>query len=228
MIFLPRNDYSSQEKCKTLIETEILKNDFNIYRWRQVPINTTVLGVKAETTRPEITQILFTPKDKSIAGKILERKLYETRRKIENECLKNHLDQFYICSFSSKSIIFKGMFLAEALSEFYLDLQDERFISRYAIFHQRFSTNTAPSWDLAQPFRAIAHNGEINTLKGNINWMKIHEQEMFSNFFEDMENLKPVIPAGNSDSASLDNVFELLNISGHSAPLAKLMLIPEV
>jgi len=227
MIFLPRNDYSSQEKCKTLIETEILKNDFNIYRWRQVPINTTVLGVKAETTRPEITQILFTPKDKSIAGKILERKLYETRRKIENECLKNHLDQFYICSFSSKSIIFKGMFLAEALSEFYLDLQDERFISRYAIFHQRFSTNTAPSWDLAQPFRAIAHNGEINTLKGNINWMKIHEQEMFSNLFEDMENLKPVIPAGNSDSASLDNVFELLNISGHSAPLAKLMLIPD-
>ena len=101
------------------------------------------------------------------------------------------------------------------------------FISRYAIFHQRFSTNTAPSWDLAQPFRSIAHNGEINTLKGNINWMRIHEEEMFSPLFDDMENLKPVIPAGNSDSASLDNVFELLNISGHSAPLAKLMLIPD-
>jgi len=227
MIFLPRNDYNAQEKCKTFIETELLKNDFFIYRWRQVPINTSVLGTKAELTRPEITQILFAPKDKSIDEKALERKLYETRRKIEKECLKNHLNQFYICSFSSKSIIYKGMFLAEALSDFYLDLKDGRFISRYAIFHQRFSTNTAPSWDLAQPFRAIAHNGEINTLKGNLNWMKVHEEEMFSPFFEDMENLKPVIPSGNSDSASLDNVFELLNISGHSAPLAKLMLIPD-
>ena len=119
------------------------------------------------------------------------------------------------------------MFLAEALSDFYLDLKDERFTSRYAIFHQRFSTNTAPSWDLAQPFRALAHNGEINTLKGNINWMRVHEEEMFSPIFEDMENLKPVIPSGNSDSASLDNVFEILNISGQPAPLAKLMLIPD-
>ena len=227
MIFLPRNDYNSQEKCKTLIEKNLLNNEFTIYRWRQVPINTSVLGSKAETTRPEITQVLFTPKDKLLNGKNLERKLYEIRRKIEKECKENNLNQFYICSFSSKSIIYKGMFLAEALSEFYLDLQDKRFISRYAIFHQRFSTNTAPSWDLAQPFRAIAHNGEINTLKGNINWMKVHEQEMFSPFFEDMENLKPVIPEGNSDSAALDNVFELLNISGHSAPLAKLMLIPD-
>jgi Glutamate synthase domain 1 len=227
MIFLPRNDYDAQEKCKTFMETELLKNDFTIYRWRQVPINSSVLGTKAELTRPEITQILFTPKDKSIDGKELERKLYETRRTIEKECLKNHLNQFYICSFSSKSIIYKGMFLAEALSDFYVDLKDERFISRFAIFHQRFSTNTAPSWDLAQPFRAIAHNGEINTLKGNLNWMKVHEEEMFSPYFKDMENLKPVIPSGNSDSASLDNVFELLNISGHSAPLAKLMLIPD-
>jgi glutamate synthase (NADPH/NADH) large chain len=227
MIFLPRNDYNAQEKCKTYIETGLLKNNFNIYRWRQVPINTSVLGSKAEITRPEITQVLFTPKNKSINGKTLERKLYETRRKIEKECLKNHLNQFYICSFSSKSIIYKGMLLAESLSEFYLDLQDERLTSRYAIFHQRFSTNTAPSWDLAQPFRAIAHNGEINTLKGNINWMKVHEEEMFSSLFEDMENIKPVIPIENSDSASLDNVFELLNMSGHSAPLTKIMLIPD-
>ena len=227
MIFLPRNDYNAQEICKTFIETELLKNNFSIYRWRQVPINTSVLGSKAELTRPEITQILFKPIDNSLDGKELERKLYETRRKIEKECFKINLNQFYICSFSSNSIIYKGMFLAEALSDFYFDLKDERFISRFAIFHQRFSTNTAPSWDLAQPFRTIAHNGEINTLKGNLNWMKVHEEEMFSPFFEDMENLKPVIPSGNSDSASLDNVFELLNMSGHSAPLAKLMLIPD-
>jgi glutamate synthase (NADPH/NADH) large chain len=119
------------------------------------------------------------------------------------------------------------MFLAEAISDFFLDLKDERFVSRYAIFHQRFSTNTAPSWNLAQPFRAIAHNGEINTYRGNKNWMKVHEQEMNSPLFDNIENLKPVIQQGASDSAALDNVFELLNISGQPAPLAKLMLVPD-
>ena len=227
MIFLPRNNYSAQEQCRTIIESVLTKKDFNIYGWRQVPVNPSVLGEKAEITRPEIAQVLFKHNDRSKIGKNLEVKLYEARRIIEKEASKNNLNNFYICSFSSKSIIYKGMFLAEALSDFYVDLNDSRFISRFAIFHQRFSTNTAPSWDLAQPFRSIAHNGEINTLKGNINWMKIHEQEMFSPLFDDMENLKPVIPPGNSDSASLDNVFELLNISGQSAPLAKLMLIPD-
>ncbi len=227
MIFLPRNDYSAQEQCRTIVESELTKRNFSIYGWRQVPVDPSVLGEKAEQTRPEITQVLFTYDDKKIVNKSLEQKLYETRRVIEKEALNNQLNNFYICSFSSKSIIYKGMFLAEALSDFYTDLKDERFISRYAIFHQRFSTNTAPSWDLAQPFRSIAHNGEINTLKGNVNWMKVHEEEMFSPVFEDIENLKPVIPAGNSDSASLDNVFELLNISGQPAPLAKLMLIPD-
>ena len=143
------------------------KSNFSIYGWRQVPVNPKVLGEKADRTRPEITQVLFTHNNKSLNNKDLERKLYETRRKIENVALKNLLEEFYICSLSSKSIIYKGMFLAEAIADFYLDLQDERFISRYAIFHQRFSTNTAPSWDLAQPFRAIAHNGEINTFRGN-------------------------------------------------------------
>ena len=227
MIFLPRNDYSAQEKCRTILESELTKSDFYIYGWRQVPVDPKVLGEKAELTRPEITQVLFKSNQKNLNVKNLEIKLYETRRKIEKKCREKHLNNFYICSFSSKSIIYKGMFLAEALSDFYLDLKDERFISRFAIFHQRFSTNTAPSWDLAQPFRSIAHNGEINTLKGNINWMKVHEQEMFSSKYEDMENLKPVIPEGNSDSASLDNVFELLTMSGHSAPLTKLMLIPD-
>ena len=227
MIFLPRNDYSAQEQCRTIVESELTKRNFSIYGWRQVPVDPSVLGEKAEQTRPEITQVLFTYNDKKVVNKSLEQKLYETRRVIEKEALNNQLNNFYICSFSSKSIIYKGMFLAEALSDFYTDLKDERFISRYAIFHQRFSTNTAPSWDLAQPFRSIAHNGEINTLKGNVNWMKVHEEEMFSPVFEDIENLKPVIPAGNSDSASLDNVFELLNISGQPAPLAKLMLIPD-
>ncbi|MDA9081869.1 glutamate synthase large subunit [Candidatus Pelagibacter sp.] len=227
MIFLPRNNYAAQENSRTLIETELTKSNFSIYGWRQVPVNPKVLGEKANFTRPEITQVLFKHNDKNLTGKYLERKIYESRKKIEKESIKKSIEGFYICSLSSKSIIYKGMFLAESISDFYLDLKDERFISRFVIFHQRFSTNTAPSWDLAQPFRAIAHNGEINTLKGNYNWMKVHEQEMESPLFENIENLIPVIPAGSSDSASLDSVFELLNISGQSAPLAKLMLIPD-
>ena len=226
MIFLPRNDYSSQEKCKTLIETELLRKDYYIYRWRQVPINTSVLGVKAENNRPEITQVIF-KSNKNLAGEELEGDLFAVRKKIEKQTNKLQLKDFYICSFSSRSVIYKGMFLAEVLSEFYPDLMDKRFISRFAIFHQRYSTNTFPSWDLAQPFRTLAHNGEINTLKGNINWMKIHEQDMKSEFFDDIESLKPIIIPGNSDSAALDNVFELLVRSGKSIPLVKLMLIPD-
>ena len=227
MIFLPRNDYSSQEKCKTLIETELLNKNYYIYRWRQVPINTSVLGVKAESNRPEITQVIFKSNNKNLVEEKLERDLFAIRKKIEKQSNILQLKDFYICSFSSRSIIYKGMFLAEALSEFYPDLMDKRFISRFAIFHQRYSTNTFPSWDLAQPFRSLAHNGEINTLKGNINWMKIHEQDMKSEFFDDIESLKPVITPGNSDSAALDNVFELLVRSGKSIPLVKLMLIPD-
>ncbi len=227
MIFLPRNDYSAQESCKTIIESELTKNNFSIYGWRQVPVNPKILGEKAFQTMPEIIQVLFKPNDQNLTDKNLEIKIYETRKRIENKAFELSLNNFYICSISSKSIIYKGLYLAEAISDFYLDLNDKRFISRYAIFHQRFSTNTAPSWSLAQPFRAIAHNGEINTYKGNKNWMKVHEQEMSSPLFDDIENLKPVIQKGVSDSAALDNVFELLNKSGQPAPLAKLMLVPD-
>jgi len=227
MIFLPRNDYSTQEKCKTLIETELLNKNYYIYRWRQVPINTSVLGVKAENNRPEITQVIFKSNNKNLNEDELEKDLFVVRKKIEKQANKLRLQNFYICSISCRSIIYKGMFLAEALSDFYPDLMDKRFISRFAIFHQRYSTNTFPSWDLAQPFRTLAHNGEINTLKGNINWMKIHEQDLSSDLFDDVESLKPVITPGNSDSAALDNVFELLVRSGKSIPLVKLMLIPD-
>jgi len=227
MIFLPRNDYSSQEKCKTIIENELLNENYYVYRWRQVPVNTKVLGAKAESNRPEIVQVIFKSNNPNLKNDDLERDLFVIRKKIEKQSSKQKIKDFYICSFSSRSIIYKGMFLAEALSEFYPDLMDERFISRFAIFHQRYSTNTFPSWDLAQPFRTLAHNGEINTLKGNINWMKIHEQDMSSKLFKDIESLKPVIGIGNSDSAALDNVFELLVRSGKSVPLTKLMLIPD-
>ena len=226
MIFMPRNDYAAQEKCRSIIETVLLSQNYYIYGWRQVPVNPKVLGPTADSNRPEIAQVLFR-KNEVINTNDLERDLYEARKRIEKYARESQLNSFYICSLSSRSIVYKGMFLAEALADFYLDLNDLSFKSRFAIFHQRYSTNTFPSWDLAQPFRTLAHNGEINTLKGNVNWMRIHEQDMTSNLFKNVEDLKPVIIPGNSDSASLDNVFELLTHSGKLAPLIKLMMIPD-
>ena len=226
MVFMPRNDYTDQEKCRSIIETVLLDKNYYIYGWRQVPVNPKVLGPTADSNRPEIAQVLFRKND-VIKTNDLERDLYEARKKIEKLARENQLNSFYICSLSSRSIVYKGMFLAESLADFYIDLNDKSFKSRFAIFHQRYSTNTFPSWDLAQPFRTLAHNGEINTLKGNVNWMRIHEQDMSSSLFKNIEDLKPVIIPGNSDSASLDNVFELLTHSGKLAPSIKLMMIPD-
>ena len=128
------------------------------------------------------------------------------------------MTNFYICSLSCRSIIYKGMFLAEQLTDFYPDLLDERFVSRFAIYHQRYSTNTFPTWRLAQPFRMLAHNGEINTLSGNVNWMKSHETRLDDPAFGDhVDDLKPIIQIGSSDSAALDAVFEVLVRSGRVA-----------
>ena len=226
MIFLPKTEYTDQEKSKTIVEQVLIENDFYIYGWRQVPVNPSVLGTTADSNRPEITQVIF-KNNKSLERNDLERLLFESRKKILKITRKQQINDFYICSLSSRSIVYKGMFLAEALADFYPDLKDKRFISRFAIFHQRFSTNTFPSWKLAQPFRCLAHNGEINTLKGNINWMRIHEQDMSSELFKNVNDLKPVITPGNSDSAALDNVFELLIHSGKTVPLIKLMMMPD-
>ena len=225
MVFLPRTDYTEQEKCREIIESALLEGNYYIYGWRQVPINPSVLGRTADQNRPEIAQVLF-KKNENLQTNDLERDLFETRKKIEKIARESQLKELYICSFSSRSIVYKGMFLAEMLSEFYPDLNDKKLTSRFAVFHQRYSTNTFPSWDLAQPFRTLAHNGEINTLKGNINWMKIHEQDMSSSLFKNVKDLKPVIRS-TSDSGALDNVFELLVHSGKLAPLIKLMMIPD-
>ena len=225
MVFLPRTDYAQQEKCREIIESALLDGNYYIYGWRQVPINASVLGKTADQSRPEIAQVMFKKND-NLKTNDLERDLFETRKKIEKIAIESQLKEFYICSFSSRSIVYKGMFLAEMLSEFYPDLNDEKLTSRFAVFHQRYSTNTFPSWDLAQPFRTLAHNGEINTLKGNVNWMKIHEQDMSSPLFKNVKDLKPVIRSS-SDSGALDNVFELLVHSGKLAPLIKLMMIPD-
>ncbi|HWT07550.1 MAG TPA: glutamate synthase central domain-containing protein, partial [Roseomonas sp.] len=227
MVFLPKTDLGAQERCRQIIETEILRSGYNIYGWRQVPINVACIGEKANATRPEIEQILiWDPEQREIA--IVERDLYVIRRRIEKQAIAAQIPELYLCSLSARSIIYKGMFLAESLTEFYPDLLDERFVSRFAIYHQRYSTNTFPTWRLAQPFRMLAHNGEINTLHGNANWMKSHETRLSHPRLDDyMEDLKPIVQAGGSDTATLDNVFELLVRGGRDAPMAKAMLIPE-
>lgn len=224
-IFLPRSDFAAQETCRTLVEMEVLRMGHYIYGWRHVPVDISCLGDKANATRPEIEQILIS-NAKGIDEEDFERELYVIRRRIEKAA--SAIRDFYICSMSCRSLIYKGMMLAEHVSVFYPDLQDARFESAFAIYHQRYSTNTFPRWWLAQPFRMLAHNGEINTLKGNLNWLKSHEIRMSSDEFGDLaEDIKPIVLAGSSDSAALDNVFEVLVRAGRIAPMAKTMLVPE-
>ncbi|NOX41151.1 MAG: glutamate synthase large subunit [Alphaproteobacteria bacterium] len=226
-VFLPRTDFGAQETCRTIVETEVLRMGYYIYGWRHVPVDVTCLGEKANATRPEIEQILIS-NNKGVDEETFERELYVIRRRIEKAAGAAHVNGLYICSLSCRSIIYKGMMLAEQVADFYPDLQDERFISAFAIYHQRYSTNTFPQWWLAQPFRMLAHNGEINTLKGNTNWMKSHEIRMASSAFGDhAEDIKPIVAQGSSDSAALDAVFEVMVRAGRNAPMAKTMLVPE-
>ena len=229
MVFLPRTDLGAQEACRTIVEAEIIDAGYTIYGWRQVPVDVSVIGDKAQRTRPEIEQIMIAgplPEEQSLAE--FEKQLYLVRRRIEKKVIAAQIHDFYICSLSGRSIIYKGLFLAESLADFYPDLTNRLFESRVAIFHQRYSTNTFPQWWLAQPFRCLAHNGEINTIRGNRNWMKSHEIKMASLAFgEHSEDIKPVIPAGASDTAALDAVFETLCRAGRDAPTAKLILVPE-
>lgn len=224
-VFLPRTNFAAQETCRTIVETEVLRMGHYIYGWRHVPVDTECLGDKANATRPEIEQILIR-NEKDIDEEQFERELYIIRRRIEKAAAS--VVGFYFCSLSCRSIIYKGMMLAEQVAEFYPDLMDTRFESAFAIYHQRYSTNTFPQWHLAQPFRMLAHNGEINTLKGNVNWMRSHEIRMASSAFgEKAEDIKPIIPAGSSDSSALDSVFEVLVRAGRNAPMAKTMMVPE-
>ncbi|WP_171116609.1 glutamate synthase large subunit [Ruegeria sp. HKCCA5463] len=226
-VFLPRTDFGAQEQCRTIVESEVLRMGYYIYGWRHVPVDVTCLGEKANATRPEIEQILIS-NSKGVDEETFERELYVIRRRIEKAASAAGISGLYLASLSCRSIIYKGMMLAEQVAVFYPDLMDERFESAFAIYHQRYSTNTFPQWWLAQPFRMLAHNGEINTLKGNINWMKSHEIRMASSTFGDYaEDIKPIIAGGSSDSAALDSVFEVLVRAGRSAPMAKTMLVPE-
>ena len=226
-VFLPRTNFAAQETCRTIVESEVLRMGHYIYGWRHVPVKVECLGEKANATRPEIEQILIS-NAKGLDEETFERELYVIRRRIEKAATAAGIGELYIASLSCRSIIYKGMMLAEQVAEFYPDLMDPKFESAFAIYHQRYSTNTFPQWWLAQPFRMLAHNGEINTLKGNLNWMKSHEIRMASDVFGDMaEDIKPIVASGSSDSAALDAVFEMLVRAGRNAPMAKTMLVPE-
>ena len=226
-VFLPRTDFGAQETCRTIVETEVLRMGYYIYGWRHVPVHVECLGEKANATRPEIEQILIS-NSKGVDQETFERELYVIRRRIEKAAIEAQVGELYVASLSCRSIIYKGMMLAEQVGDFYPDLMDERFESAFAIYHQRYSTNTFPQWWLAQPFRMLAHNGEINTLKGNVNWMKSHEIRLASNTFgEFADDIKPIVANGSSDSAALDSAFEMLVRAGRNAPMAKTMLVPE-
>lgn len=226
MVFLPKKNFAAQELCRAIIETEILRLGYHIHGWRQVPVVAEVIGDIAADSRPEIEQVIIANRAECDVART-ERDLYLIRRRIEKAVRAKAISDFYICSLSSRSIIYKGLFKAEQLTAFYPDLNDERFISNFAIFHQRFSTNTAPAWHLAQPFRVLAHNGEINTLRGNANFMRSHEANFTCDAFKGIENdLVPVIPDHTSDTGALDAVMEILTRAGRALPLAKLILIP--
>lgn len=226
LVFLPR-EKPEAEACRNIILKHLMNEGIDLIGFREVPRNSNAIGEIARAAEPEIVQILVggdMPQDD------LERKLYIVRKLAENEIRNSDLIQknlFYIPSLSTKVLIYKGMFTSEQLGEYYIDLNDERLQSAIALVHSRFSTNTFPSWDLAQPFRMLGHNGEINTIKGNRLWMEARESILKSDKLGDLKRLFPVIEPGKSDSASLDNVLEFLVMSGKSIPYALSILVPE-
>nr|YP_010904225.1 glutamate synthase [Catenella fusiformis]WCH57476.1 glutamate synthase [Catenella fusiformis] len=226
MIFFPSENIKSLKKiCEWVLE----ENALFVINWRDVPVNDFVLGVQAKINQPVIQQCFI--KSEKLEGDALERLLYITRKKIEKLVAQTNLNiskQFYICSFSSRVIIYKGMVRSEVLGKYYEDLYDSKYESNFVVYHRRFSTNTMPKWPLAQPMRLMAHNGEINTLIGNLNWMKSKESLLkHDSWNEYSQTLTPIVNFENSDSANLDGVLELFIQSGKSPQEALMILIPE-
>ncbi len=228
MIFLPRQP-NARNYCEGLVERVLREENQTLLGWREVPVNPYACGESARATRPVVIQIFIERGEQSEAD--FNRKLLVVRKRVQgiiNEGKKPYTESFYFCSLSNKTIIYKGQIFGYMLEEFYLDLQDKRVETAIALVHERYSTNTFPSWKLAQPFRYVAHNGEINTIRGNINWMRAREGVMRSAVFgEDFEKILPIIEAGGSDSASFDNAFELFTVNNHSVENVMMMLIPE-
>jgi len=226
MIFFSQESHR-REQAQALVEEEIGRARLIQHGWRKVPIDASVLGEQAKRSVPTICQV-FLEKPKGVSADAYERLLYLARRRIEKRFERERLQDCYIPSFSSRVIVYKGLLVAPQLEQFYADLRDPDFTSALAVFHQRYSTNTFPNWFLAQPFRYLAHNGEINTLRGNRNWMAAREPELSSRMWGDeLRELLPVVQEGGSDSMSLDNALELLVMSGRGLLKAMMMLIPD-
>ncbi|HYA19332.1 MAG TPA: glutamate synthase-related protein [Burkholderiales bacterium] len=230
MVFLPRVP-ESRAACERVTEQMIAEEGQSVLGWRDVPTNNQGISQDAKLQEPIIRQIFVNRGDSCPDQDRFERKLFVIRKRIEHAVRALRLSDgkmFYIPSLSSRTLVYKGMLLAHQVGTYYLDLQDERLVSALALVHQRFSTNTFPTWELAHPFRMVAHNGEINTLRGNINWMAARRQAMQSALLgEDLEKLWPLIIEGQSDTACFDNALELLVAGGYSLAHAMMLLIPE-
>lgn len=227
MIFLPRSHASARERGIAIVEEEIKRAGIVLLMWRDVPTDCAALGDQARATEPITRQVLMR-RPGGMNDADFERALYVCRRRIQKRVAQAGCDPFYLCSFSSRTIVYKGLIATPQLTTYFLDLADPDFHTAVCVFHQRFSTNTFPTWFLAQPFRMIAHNGEFNTLRGNINWLRARQASLTSKVFGDsLADLLPVVHASDSDSATFDRVFELLTMAGRDPLRVLMMLVPE-
>ncbi len=229
-MFLPK-DASARKDLESQMEALAEGEGMTVLGWRDVPVNDDGLGHTVKASEPVTRQIFISRIGSGFDQDTFERKIYVIRKMLGNKSTLEKVpgyQDFYICSMSSRTIVYKGMLLAGQVGSYFSDLQDENFISALALVHQRFSTNTFPSWRLAHPFRMICHNGEINTLRGNVNWMAARRHAMKSDVFgDDLDKIWPLIPHGQSDTASFDNALELLTLGGYSMAHAMMVLIPE-
>ena len=226
MLFMPR-DPEASSLCKALVEYVLSQRGLTLLGWRTVPIDLSVIGDSAALTAPDIRQVLV-KKNHGAMSDTFERSLYLARKEIERHAWKAKMSGFYVCSFSSRTIVYKGLLIATALDRFYEDLRNPSYETSLAVYHQRYSTNTFPTWGLAQPFRMLSHNGEINTIQGNRVWTSAREAELSSELLgDDHQALRPLVQPGGSDSATLDNALEALTFGGRRLLHAMVMLVPE-
>jgi glutamate synthase (ferredoxin) len=230
MLFMS-NDEIKREECERELERIIREEGQTFLGWRTVPVNNSTLGETARRAQPHIRQV-FVAKSQNLSDRMaIERKYYVIRKRAENEVRRNCLPgggTFYFASFSCRTIVYKGMLIPEQVNKFYLDLNDPSMETALALIHSRFSTNTFPSWERAHPYRYLIHNGEINTLRGNINWMHARQSMCKTELFgEDMAKIFPVIDQDGSDSAMFDNCMEFIGLTGRSLPHVVMMMIPE-
>ncbi len=229
LIFFPQ-DKEERDFCKNVFSEVVKEEGLELLGWRKVPVDNSDIGVTAKKTEPVIEQVFIKKSDNISDILSFERKLYIVRKQIWKKIVESNIKEktfFYITNISARTVIYKGLLMPHQVENYFLDLKDTDIETAICLVHSRYSTNTFPTWDLAQPFRFIAHNGEINTLRGNINWMHAREGLLKSDLFgDDIEKIKPITVVGLSDSATIDNVFELLSLSGRSLPHVMMMLIP--